>query len=77
MIWLSMIKYYGVFFFLIPIFLFGDVYLEYKVHAYNRNGLVALGFMDDHYPVRSAFSLLNQVNELQLFFFFFGLNDFL
>ncbi|CAO2814428.1 unnamed protein product [Amaranthus hypochondriacus] len=34
---------------------------EYKVHAYNRGGLCALGFMDDHYPVRSAFSLLNQV----------------
>ncbi|KAJ6994148.1 hypothetical protein NC653_017083 [Populus alba x Populus x berolinensis] len=34
---------------------------EYKVHTYNRNGLCALGFMDDHYPVRSAFSLLNQV----------------
>ncbi|KZV27410.1 hypothetical protein F511_02519 [Dorcoceras hygrometricum] len=34
---------------------------EYKVHSYNRNGLIALGFMDDHYPVRSAFSLLNQV----------------
>ncbi|CAN6563972.1 unnamed protein product [Malus baccata var. baccata] len=34
---------------------------EYKVHAYNSNGLCALGFMDDHYPVRSAFSLLNQV----------------
>ncbi|XP_073132400.1 VAMP-like protein YKT61 [Henckelia pumila] len=34
---------------------------EYMVHSYNRNGLVALGFMDDHYPVRSAFSLLNQV----------------
>ncbi|XP_060171847.1 VAMP-like protein YKT61 [Lycium barbarum] len=34
---------------------------EYKVHSYNRNGLCALGFMDDHYPVRSAFSLLNQV----------------
>ncbi|XP_077221341.1 VAMP-like protein YKT61 [Tasmannia lanceolata] len=34
---------------------------EYKVHAYNRNGLCALAFMDDHYPVRSAFSLLNQV----------------
>ncbi|KAG4136304.1 hypothetical protein ERO13_D08G273000v2 [Gossypium hirsutum] len=34
---------------------------EYKVHAYNRNGLCALGFMDDHYPVRSAFSLLNQI----------------
>ncbi|XP_073296626.1 VAMP-like protein YKT61 [Primulina huaijiensis] len=34
---------------------------EYMVHAYNRNGLIALGFMDDHYPVRSAFSLLNQV----------------
>ncbi|XP_009802668.1 VAMP-like protein YKT61 [Nicotiana sylvestris] len=33
----------------------------YKVHSYNRNGLCALGFMDDHYPVRSAFSLLNQV----------------
>ncbi|XP_077218800.1 VAMP-like protein YKT61 [Tasmannia lanceolata] len=34
---------------------------EYKVHAYNRNGLCALAFMDDHYPVRSAFSLLNKV----------------
>ncbi|KAF9622265.1 hypothetical protein IFM89_030307 [Coptis chinensis] len=34
---------------------------EYKVHCYNRNGLCALGFMDDHYPVRSAFSLLNKV----------------
>ncbi|XP_031378035.1 VAMP-like protein YKT61 isoform X1 [Punica granatum] len=34
---------------------------EYKVHSYNRNGLCALGFMDDHYPVRSAFSLLNQI----------------
>lgn len=34
---------------------------EYNVHAYNRGGLCALGFMDDHYPVRSAFSLLNQV----------------
>lgn len=34
---------------------------EYKVHSYNQNGLCALGFMDDHYPVRSAFSLLNQV----------------
>ncbi|TQD82882.1 hypothetical protein C1H46_031547 [Malus baccata] len=33
---------------------------EYKVHCYNSNGLCALGFMDDHYPVRSAFSLLNQ-----------------
>jgi len=36
-------------------------FVEYKVHAYNRNGLCAVGFMDDHYPVRSAFSLLNQV----------------
>lgn len=35
--------------------------IEYKVHSYNRNGLCALGFMDDPYPVRSAFSLLNQV----------------
>ncbi|KAL2534829.1 VAMP-like protein YKT61 [Abeliophyllum distichum] len=34
---------------------------EYKVHSYNQNGLCALGFMDDHYPVRSAFSLLTQV----------------
>ncbi|XP_064946192.1 VAMP-like protein YKT61 isoform X1 [Musa acuminata AAA Group] len=34
---------------------------EYKVHSYNRNGLCALAFMDDHYPVRSAFSLLNKV----------------
>ncbi|EFH40812.1 hypothetical protein ARALYDRAFT_919007 [Arabidopsis lyrata subsp. lyrata] len=33
---------------------------EYKVHAYNINGLCAVGFMDDHYPVRSAFSLLDQ-----------------
>lgn len=39
---------------------------EYKVHAYNRNGLCVLGFMDDHYPVRSAFSLLNQlIDECQ------------
>ncbi|KAJ0030827.1 hypothetical protein Pint_14540 [Pistacia integerrima] len=36
---------------------------EYKVHAYNKNGLCAVGFMDDHYPVRSAFSVLNQVVE--------------
>ncbi|KDP38643.1 hypothetical protein JCGZ_03996 [Jatropha curcas] len=34
---------------------------EYNVHSYNRNGLCALGFMDPHYPVRSAFSVLNQV----------------
>ncbi|XP_028086336.1 VAMP-like protein YKT61 isoform X2 [Camellia sinensis] len=34
---------------------------EYKVHSYNRNGLCTVGFMDDHYPVRSAFSLLNKV----------------
>ncbi|KAI5446567.1 VAMP-like protein ykt61 [Lathyrus oleraceus] len=34
---------------------------EYKVHAYNRNGICVVGFMDDHYPVRSAFSLLNKV----------------
>lgn len=40
----------------------GDFFSEYKVHSYNRNGLCALAFMDDHYPVRSAFSLLNKVN---------------
>ncbi|KAE8718887.1 VAMP-like protein YKT62 [Hibiscus syriacus] len=34
---------------------------EYMVHSYNRNGLCAIGFMDGHYPVRSAFLLLNQV----------------
>ncbi|KAF8393064.1 hypothetical protein HHK36_021305 [Tetracentron sinense] len=34
---------------------------EYKVHSYSRNGLCVVGFMDDHYPVRSAFSLLNKV----------------
>ncbi|KAJ4758488.1 hypothetical protein LUZ62_068863 [Rhynchospora pubera] len=34
---------------------------EYKVHSYNRNGLCAVAFMDDHYPIRSAFSLLNKV----------------
>lgn len=37
---------------------------EYKVHSYNRNGLCALAFMDDHYPVRSAFSLLNTVSTI-------------
>jgi len=37
------------------------LFVEYKVHAYNRNGLCALVFMDDHYPDRSAFSLLNMV----------------
>ncbi|KAK4493036.1 hypothetical protein RD792_017733 [Penstemon davidsonii] len=36
---------------------------EYKVHSYNQNGLCVLGFMDDHYPVRSAFSLLNKVMD--------------
>ncbi|XP_028086339.1 VAMP-like protein YKT61 isoform X5 [Camellia sinensis] len=48
---------------------------EYKVHSYNRNGLCTVGFMDDHYPVRSAFSLLNKgvtgfqslLNQLHLF----------
>ncbi|KAJ3677910.1 hypothetical protein LUZ60_001713 [Juncus effusus] len=34
---------------------------EYKVHSYNRNGLCVVSFMDDHYPIRSAFSLLNKV----------------
>nr|GEZ50659.1 VAMP-like protein YKT61 [Tanacetum cinerariifolium] len=32
----------------------------YKVHSYNRNGLCVVGFMDDHYPIRSAFSVLNK-----------------
>ncbi|KAK1317636.1 VAMP-like protein YKT61 [Acorus calamus] len=34
---------------------------QYKVHAYNRNGLCVLAFMDDHYPMRSAFFLLNKI----------------
>jgi synaptobrevin family protein YKT6 len=33
------------------------------VHCYNQNGLCAIAFTDDHYPVRSAFSLLNTVLE--------------
>ncbi|XP_074321799.1 VAMP-like protein YKT61 [Silene latifolia] len=33
----------------------------YKIHAYNRGGLCALGFMDDHYPIQSSFLLLNKV----------------
>ncbi|KAI3790367.1 hypothetical protein L2E82_03353 [Cichorium intybus] len=37
--------------------------IEYKVHSYNRNGLCMLGFMDDHYPGRSAFSVL--IDEYQ------------
>ncbi|KAF0893607.1 hypothetical protein E2562_028021 [Oryza meyeriana var. granulata] len=36
---------------------------QYKVHCYNQNGLCATAFADDHYPVRSAFSLLNTVLE--------------
>lgn len=45
-------------------------FIEYKVHAYNSNGLCALGFMDDHYPVRSAFSLLNQVTHCSSVYYF-------
>lgn len=41
--------------------IFSPPVIEYKVHSYNKNGLCALAFMDDHYPVRSAFSLLNKV----------------
>ncbi|KAI3737515.1 hypothetical protein L2E82_27519 [Cichorium intybus] len=37
--------------------------LVYKVHSYNTNGLCVVGFMDDHYPVRSAFSILNKVMD--------------
>ncbi|TVU36983.1 hypothetical protein EJB05_18945, partial [Eragrostis curvula] len=34
-----------------------------SVHCYNQNGLCVIAFTDDHYPVRSAFSLLNKVLE--------------
>lgn len=33
------------------------------MHCYNQNGLCAIAFTDDHYPVRSAFSLLNTVTN--------------
>ncbi|XP_066310727.1 VAMP-like protein YKT61 [Miscanthus floridulus] len=36
---------------------------EYMVHCYNQNVLCAIAFTDAHYPVRSAFSLLNIVLE--------------
>ncbi|KAI5014119.1 hypothetical protein ZWY2020_055509 [Hordeum vulgare] len=36
---------------------------QYKVHCYNQGGLCAVAFTDDHYPVRSAFSLLGKVLE--------------
>ena len=56
------------FFVLLMTIFFVFLYLiEYKVHAYNRNGICSLGFMDDHYPVRSAFSLLNQVHTISFF----------
>ena len=31
------------------------------MHAYNINGLGALGLRNDYYPIRSSFSLLNQL----------------
>ncbi|MCO5573597.1 hypothetical protein L7F22_027369 [Adiantum nelumboides] len=34
---------------------------EYMVHAYNRNGLCGVVFVDAQYPMRSAFSVLTKV----------------
>lgn len=34
---------------------------EYMVHCYNRNGLCGVVFVDAHYPLRSAFSVINKV----------------
>ncbi|GLJ11992.1 hypothetical protein SUGI_0181590 [Cryptomeria japonica] len=34
---------------------------DYLVHCYNKNGLCGVAFMDNHYPVRSAFSVINKV----------------
>ncbi|KAJ7517838.1 hypothetical protein O6H91_21G041800 [Diphasiastrum complanatum] len=34
---------------------------EYVVYCYNRNGLCGLAFTDKHYPMRSAFSVVNKV----------------
>ncbi|KAJ7516321.1 hypothetical protein O6H91_22G053500 [Diphasiastrum complanatum] len=34
---------------------------EYVVYCYNRNGLCGLVFADKHYPMRSAFSVVNKV----------------
>jgi hypothetical protein len=45
------------------------IFVEYKVHSYSRNGLVVVAFMDDHYPVRSAFSLLNKVPILHTYLY--------
>ncbi|CAD6219292.1 unnamed protein product [Miscanthus lutarioriparius] len=39
--------------------MYKEAYKKYKVHSHNRNGLCAVAFMDDHYLVLSAFSLLN------------------
>ena len=58
-------------------FFFGDLFSEYKVHSYNRNGLCAVAFMDDHYPVRSAFSLLNKVNQNSCHVYLYGFNSFI
>ncbi|KAI5083500.1 hypothetical protein GOP47_0003243 [Adiantum capillus-veneris] len=34
---------------------------EYMVHAYNRNGLCGVAFVDAQYPMRSAFSVVSKV----------------
>lgn len=34
---------------------------EYMVHAYNRNGLCGVAFVDTQYPMRSAFSVVSKV----------------
>ncbi|RWV84268.1 hypothetical protein BHE74_00044041 [Ensete ventricosum] len=35
-----------------------------KVHSYNRNGLCALAFMDDHYPVRKVRGIANSKDSV-------------
>lgn len=34
---------------------------DYMVHAYNRNGLCGVAFVDAQYPMRSAFSVVSKV----------------
>ncbi|KAI3507396.1 hypothetical protein L1887_22381 [Cichorium endivia] len=48
-----------------PMLLFAGFQSElfWSVHSYNTNGLCVVGFIDDHYPVRSAFSILNKVMD--------------
>lgn len=34
---------------------------EYYCHAYNKDGLVGIAFVDQEYPVRAGFSIVNKI----------------